>query len=215
MRTITTARLASGLLHPYAIQGVGTLPLILLHGYTDSWRSFETVLDRLPPHMRAVAYSQRGHGDADRPDHAYRPEDFASDLKHFMNALGIDRAVIAGHSMGANVALRFAIDHPGRTAGLALLGGYASLAANPVIADLWDSGVALLSDPVDPAFARDFQASTLARPVARGFMDMVVAESLKVPARVWRATLRACIDSDFTDDLVRIAAPTLILWGNR
>ncbi|MGE0716651.1 MAG: alpha/beta fold hydrolase, partial [Alphaproteobacteria bacterium] len=41
------------------------------------------------------------------------------------------------------------------------------------------------------------------------------AESLKVPARVWRATLRACIDSDFTDDLVRIAAPTLILWGNR
>ncbi|MCC7276529.1 MAG: alpha/beta hydrolase [Alphaproteobacteria bacterium] len=214
-RTISMVRLAGGLRLPCAIQGAGGIPLLLLHGYTDSWRSFAPLLDHLPGHLRAIAPTQRGHGEADRPAHGYRPEDFAGDVRHLLDALAIDRAVIAGHSMGSNVALRFAIDHPDRTAGLALLGAYTTLRGNPVIEELWAADVEPLRDPVDPAFARAFQESTLAQPVPAAFLDTVVAESLKVPARVWRDTLAACRDCDFTAEIATVRAPTLILWGAR
>jgi alpha-beta hydrolase superfamily lysophospholipase len=55
------------------------VPVILLHGITDSWRSFEPVLPHLPASIRAFALSQRGHGDSERPAAGYHPRDFAAD----------------------------------------------------------------------------------------------------------------------------------------
>lgn len=112
---VNSVELRSGVRLPYVEQGAprGT-PVLLLHGITDSWRSFERVLPHLPDSIRAFALSQRGHGDADRPTTGYRPQDFAEDLAAFMDALDLGPAVITGHSMGASIAQRFAIDHPGR-----------------------------------------------------------------------------------------------------
>src|SRR5688572_7520658 len=75
------------------------VPVLLLHGYTDSWRSFEPVLPFLPPGVRAFALTQRGHGDSDRPATGYHPDDFVSDVEAFLDALGIESAVVVGHSM--------------------------------------------------------------------------------------------------------------------
>ena len=213
--TFGTVALPHGLTLPYIEQGDPEGPPVLfLHGYTDSWRSFAGVLSHLPPRFRAIALTQRGHGDASRPAQGYHPRVFAADLAAFMDAVGIKDAVIVGHSMGSVVAQRFAIENPGRTRGLALLGAFATLNQNPVILDLWNTAVATLTDPVDPAFVRDFQQGTLARPVPPDFLDMIVAESLKVPAHVWRAALAGQMDEDVSGALGRIAAPTLILWGN-
>jgi len=52
-----------------------------------------------------------------------------------------------------------------------------------------------LRDPLEPAFARAFQESTLARPVPPRLLETVVAESLKVPARVWRATFQGFLET--------------------
>ena len=53
---------------PYVEQGDPSgVPMILLHGVTDCWRSFELVLPPLPASIRAFAVTQRGHGDAERP----------------------------------------------------------------------------------------------------------------------------------------------------
>ncbi|WP_119460284.1 alpha/beta fold hydrolase [Rhodospirillaceae bacterium SYSU D60014] len=212
---VKTIALPHGLTLPYVEQGDPEGPPVLfLHGYTDSWRSFARVLGHLPPRFRAIALTQRGHGDAGRPAAGYHPRVLAADLEDFMDALGIEEAVIAGHSMGSVVAQRFAIENPGRTRGLVLLGAFATLNGNPVIEDLWNSDIATLTDPVDPEFVREFQESTLARPVSPAFLDMVVAESLKVPAHVWRAALAGQMDEDVSGALGRIAAPTLILWGS-
>ena len=63
---------------PYVEQGDSSgVPVLLLHGVTDSWRSFERVLPHLPASIRAFALTQRGHGDADRPAAGYGPHDFA------------------------------------------------------------------------------------------------------------------------------------------
>lgn len=190
------------------------VPVLLLHGLTDSWRSFERVLPRLPRSIRAFALSLRGHGDADRPAAGYRPADFAADVAAFMDARGIARAVIAGHSMGSTVARRFALDDPERTLGLVLMGAFFTFQGNPAIAELWDA-VSNLEDPIDPGFALDFQQGTLAKGVPETYLDTVVQESLKVPARVWRAALAGLLEDDHLLEIGRITAPTLIVWGDQ
>jgi pimeloyl-ACP methyl ester carboxylesterase len=70
--------LASGVTLRYVEQGDRSgVSVLLLHGFTDSWRSFELVLPHLPTSIRAVALTQRGHGDADRPAAGCRTRDFA------------------------------------------------------------------------------------------------------------------------------------------
>jgi len=62
--------LSTGVTLPYVEQGdPGGVPVVLLHGYSDSWRSWELLLAEPPDDVHAFAITQRGHGDADRPAH--------------------------------------------------------------------------------------------------------------------------------------------------
>jgi non-heme chloroperoxidase len=213
---VSTIKLPNGVALPYVEQGEPSgVPLLLLHGVTDSWHSFEPVLPHLPASIHAFALTQRGHGDADRPTAGYRTRDFAEDVAAFADALGLAQAVIVGHSMGSTNAQRFAIDHPERTLGLVLAGSFATYRDNPVVMAFWESAVSGLTDPIDRDFVHQFQESTLARPVPEAFLDTIVRESLKVPARVWRAAFEGFLEDDCTGELVKIKAPTLILWGAR
>jgi non-heme chloroperoxidase len=199
---------------PYVEQGDPSgVPVILLHGYTDSWYSFEPVLPHLPGSIHAFALTQRGHGDADRPAAGYRTRDFAADVAAFADALALGPAVVVGSSMGSTNAQRFAIDHPERVLGLVLASSFATYRGNPTIVDFWQSGVSQLTDPIDPGFVREFQESTLAQPISPAFLDTVVQESLKVPARVWRAAFEGSLEDDFVSELDKIEAPTLLVWG--
>jgi non-heme chloroperoxidase len=207
--------LATGVTLEYVERGDRTgTPVVFLHGVTDSWRSFEPMLPHLPTSIRAIAVTQRGHGDSSRPD-AYRYTDFSADVAALLDALGIRAAVLVGHSMGSLVAQRFAIDHPDRTVGLVLLGAFPTIKRHPDVQALWDAALATLTDPVDPALAREFQVSTLAQPIAPTLLDTYVTESLKVPARVWKATFREFLDTDFSPALGRISAPTLVISGDK
>lgn len=157
--------------------------VLMLHGIADSSFSFSQVLPLLPPHVRYLVPDQRGHGESDRP-YGYTMDDFANDALHLMAALGIEEAVIIGHSMGSFVARRIAERAPDRVLKLVLVG----TALSPQNLVLADTMVAFetLTDPVSEAFVREFQLSTVSRPVPPEFMAHVIRESLKVPARVWR-----------------------------
>jgi non-heme chloroperoxidase len=72
-----------------------------------------------------------------------------------------------------------------------------------------------MKDPIDPAFVRAFQESTLARPVPRGFLEQVVRESMKAPAHVWQSTLKSLLEDDSSRMLRRIQAPTCVIWGDQ
>ena len=211
--TIKSVELPNRVKLPYVEQGDPSgIPVVLLHGVTDSWRSFEPVLPRLPESIHAFAVTQRGHGDADRPESGYRPRDFAADLAAFMDALDHGQAVIVGHSMGSYAAQRFAMDHPGRTLGLVLVGSFTNWRDNPAVAEYWEEALSTLEDPIDPEFIREFQESPLMEPA---FLETVVREALKVPARVWREAWRALMDTDHSGELGKIEAPTLIVWNDQ
>lgn len=213
--TVQRATLADGTTLPYVEYGPATgVPVVFLHGFTDSWRSFERLLPHLPTSIRAIAVTQRGHRGASQPDE-YTYQAMAGDLAALLDAVGIRSAVIVGHSMGGLVAQRFAINRPDRTRGLVLLGSFHTLRDHPAGRELWDAGVGTMRDPVDPAFVRGFQESTVATPIPAADMDTYVGESLAVPARVWQALMQEFMTADFSSEINRIAAPTLVVSGGK
>jgi non-heme chloroperoxidase len=212
---IKTAALANGLKLPYVQQGDPSgVPVVLLHAFADSWRSFERVLPHLPPWILAFAVTQRGHGDADKPASGYRVEDFTGDLVAFLDAVGLDAAMLVASSSASLTVQRFAADHPTRTLGIVLIGAPRTLRDKPAAAKFLDS-VRELSDPIDPAFVRDFVQATLSRPVPPDFLETLIAENLKAPAHVWKVTLEGLLEAVPATETAMITAPTLILWGDR
>lgn len=206
------ARLQDGPLIRYAEQGDPTgEPIVMLHGYTDSWYSFSRLLPLLlPGGYHIFAIDQRGHGCSERPLDGYTVDHFAADVDAFMEAVGVRRATLVGHSMGSMVARRVAERYPDRVSRLVLIG--AILGQNEATREL-QVAVEQLADPVSATFVRDFQASTVYAPVPDLFFEGVVAESLKVPARVWQAAIDGVNQFDDRADLGQITAPTLLLWG--
>lgn len=187
--------------------------LLFLHGYTDSSFSFSRVLPLVPPVYRSVTFDQRGHGDSERPADGYAMGDFAADAAAVLDALGIERATVVGHSMGSLVAQRLALDHPRLVARLVLVGSAAKGRNENVLALRAD--VVPLSDPVPRAFARKFQLSAMHAPVPETFVDEVVAASCKLPAHLWRSVLDNILAFDTAAELPRLRCPTLIVWGDQ
>jgi non-heme chloroperoxidase len=160
--------------------------LLMLHGITDSWRSFEPVLPWLPPHWHVLSITQRGHGGSDAGS-SYRTRDFAADAAALVAALGLPPVVVVGHSMGATNALRMAIDHPQHVQAVVAAGAFASFGDKPGLVDFVHDQVMGLQDPVPRDLAAAFQGDCLAGPVAPGLFDTMVDECLRTPAATWRA----------------------------
>jgi len=207
------AVLRDGLELPYVEQGdPDGVPVVLLHAWLDSRRCFDQLLAALPERIRAFAFDQRGHGDATKPLQGYGLRDFADDIGAFMDAVGLHAAVLAGASSGGYVAQRFAVDDPGRTLGLALLGSPRSLRGlRPPFAEV----VATIDDPIDAAFVRELNHGMLGREVPETIMEVLCEENLKVPARVWRDAFDGLLAAEAPLDTGPISAPTLIVWGAR
>jgi non-heme chloroperoxidase len=214
-REASRVLLASGVALSYVATGAPSgRTVVLLPGPTDSWRSYEPALDHFPRSIRAVAVSQRGHGDSDKPATGYRTEDFAADVVPLLDALGIERAVLAGHSGSCLVARRVALDHPARVAGLVLEASPSTLRGNARLAALVESVVATLDDPIDPAFARSFVADTSSERLAPELLDALASEVVKVPARVWKEMFAGLLAYDDLAEISRITAPALLVWGD-
>jgi non-heme chloroperoxidase len=212
---LSTVTLASGVTLSYAPTGDRSGPaVLLLPGPTDSWCSYRPVLDQLPSWLRIVAVSQRGHGDSDKPATGYRVEDFAADVVSALDGLGLERAVLVGHSGSCLVARRVAIDHPERVAGLMLEASPTTLRGDAGLTGFIDSVVAGLHDPIDPDFARSFVAGTSSAALAPDLLDELVGEVMKVPASVWQQMFAGLLGYDDLDQLGSITAPTLLLWGD-
>jgi len=212
---VSRVTLPSGLSLSYAERGNASERAVLfLPGPTDSWRSYQPVLDLLPRGIRGIAVSQRGHGDSDKPDAGYRIEDFAADVVPLLDSFGIEQAILAGHSGSCLVARRVALDHPDRVAGLVLEASPTTLRDDARLADFVETVVGGLDDPISPAFARSFVLDTSSERVAPELVDVLVGELLKVPAHVWRETFAALRGYDDRHELPQIEAPTLLVWGD-
>ncbi len=212
----TTPLLSTGVSLHHAEQGdQAGEAIVFLHGYSDSWFSFSRILPLLSPEYHAFALTERGHGESDKPECCYTVDDFAADVAAFMDAVGIGKATLVGHSGGSFMAQRVALSYPHRVSRFVLIGSATTLLNNEGLRELGKEMLAL-EDPVPPEFVREFQESTIYYPVPEEFLETVVSESLKLPARVWRDYWEGvALTVDHAAQLDGIDVPTLILWGEQ
>ena len=101
--------------------GSGERPFVLVHGLSGSRDDFADVLKPLASLGRTVAPDQRGHGGTTNAGEGYTLEQLTLDLAGFLDAMGIERCDLLGHSLGGMVALRLALAQPERLGSLVLM----------------------------------------------------------------------------------------------
>jgi non-heme chloroperoxidase len=211
---INTILLSSNVRLEYAEQGnPNGVAVIFLHGYTDSWHSFEKVMSYLPASIHVYSISLRGHGNSSKPERGYHPDDFAKDIADFIQQLDIKNPVLLGHSMGSSVVQSFISKYPLTASGIILAGAFADY-DNPELKD-FKQKIDRLSDPVDSIFAAEFQKSTAYRPVSGAMMKLFIEESMKLPAYVWKGVAAGWSSSGYTSQLTNYKSPALLIWGNK
>lgn len=93
----------------------GATPLVLVHGLSSAARAWSRVAEHFADRYHVIALDQRGHGDSDWvPADTYDTDSYVADLEAFVDALGLERFVLVGHSMGGHNAIAYTARHPER-----------------------------------------------------------------------------------------------------
>ncbi|MGH7359327.1 MAG: alpha/beta fold hydrolase, partial [Candidatus Rokuibacteriota bacterium] len=195
------------------------------------------------PDFRILAPDLRGHGESSMPDaeacsaepeQCFHPADFAADIAAFMDAMGINRAHIVGHSMGSLVAQELALDAPELVGRLVLIASAARTRDHAVIGEFLLAGLVegswkealvrqgyaypddvyeltpLDADPeVDRWLAENWVVEVTADPA---FLTSVLPETARTRMGTWVGVVRAMDAFDNTERLADLGVPTLVLW---
>lgn len=141
--------IAGDLTFHYVQWGERGTPIIFVHGITANAYCFQAFADSLASDHRVIAYDLRGRGDSDKPESGYGIPTHAEDLSDLIDTLGLDRPVVAGHSMGAFVSLYLAAHHPEKLSKLVLIDAGAPLPWKTGEAPAWLTGsIGRLGTPV-------------------------------------------------------------------
>jgi len=111
---------ANGIRQHYVIGGKGE-PLVLLHGWPETWWEYHKVMPALAQRYRVIAVDLRGGGDTDTPASGFDKKTMARDIRELIRVLGYSSVNIAGHDIGSMVAYSFAANHPEATRKVAML----------------------------------------------------------------------------------------------
>jgi len=189
-------------------------PLLLLHGFTDTSRSWSLIAPYLQEY-RLLIPDQRGHGAADAPACCYSTSVLADDARLFLDTLGIQRVMVAGHSMGSMVAMAMAAEYPERVSKIVLIG---STALAPVERGNWlFDQVGALKAPLDPnsPFMRDWHPANQPTRIDPVFAGAAMDELLAVPLHVWRGVMRELAHVPAGRHAADVKAQVLILSGGK
>jgi len=105
----------------YKEVGSGSQPFLFVHGWACNHNFFAPQIEYFSRFHRVIAADLCGHGASDAPQRQYTVPEFADDLAWLCGELGVERAVLVGHSMGGVIALQLAATHPELSAGVCLI----------------------------------------------------------------------------------------------
>jgi 3-oxoadipate enol-lactonase len=196
----------------YEQEGQGTA-LVLVHGLGADLHIWDNDVAVFARHHRVLRPDVRGFGASDKPPGRYSPAMFACDLDGLLKAGGVENAHVLGISMGGVIAQRLALDFPGRVRSLVLVStssevGQQSIAAWQRLADRierdgFDAQTADASRAFAPAFAKSHPE----------IVADIGRRNAACDPKGYAAAARAVSDYNWTADLPRLTAPTLILQG--
>ena len=198
-------------------------PVVLIHGYTDNARDWVPLIPYLSKRFRLILVDIRGHGSSGKPECCYGRLDFAYDIKLLLDALGVQKADIVGHSLGSIIAQTFAEYWPDRTARVVLIsstGGLPPDAHEKAPQFDFAAQIGRLKEPIDPDSPFMIAWWDSPTPVDPDFIRRERRDSAAIPLRVWLAVLDQGLSADnaYADlqrTLPRLKAPTLLIWGSK
>ena len=214
----------NGIQIAYETHGSGDTALLFVSGTgvtRHTWLPFQVPC--FAQHYTCIVYDHRGLGESDKPDEPYSTRGFAADAAGLLDALGIARAHVMGHSMGGRVAQWIALDHPQKVRALVLSGtGSGQVEGAPPLERgiPLDTAVEMIEQGYERYYAEHFGANEFMFP--REFMEQhrdLIAQREANAARTrppLRCYLRHVIARQCheTGDLVQnIQAPTLCIVG--
>ncbi|ESX45639.1 alpha/beta hydrolase [Mesorhizobium sp. C416B] len=184
-------------------------PLLLVHGFTDTSRSFLL----LAPHFtgrRLIMPDLRGHGGSQAGE-GYRAADFAEDMAGLIQRLRLGRPIVVGHSLGGMVSIMLAARRPELIGGLVILASTLKpdFGSDHQLID----GVAALRDPISPSDPFYDWWHGCRPGVPRAFLAGLAEDASAIPAARWRAILEEVRRTDLTAAARAVQAPTLIIAG--
>lgn len=214
--TVKAMREASGDVSILRAGAPGARPLVLLHGIGSNARSFEAVMSELAGSRPVIAWDAPGYGTSAPLEPAWPlTDDYVAALRGLLDRLGVGRVDLLGHSMGALIAARFAVLHPGRLGRLILASpalGYGTApeeALAPPAAARLDGMIAEGAERFAATrgprlvFARD--RAELVAGVVKGMSEV------KLPGYAQASRMLSC--ADLVADAARIKTPTLVVVG--
>lgn len=193
--------------------------VVLIHGYTDSARDWVPLVPYLSTRFRMILVDLRGHGRSDKPECCYTRWDFAYDVKLLLDALGVERADLVGHSLGSIIAQSFAENWPQHARRVVLISSSGGpRAGSPPRKPAYDyaSRIRQLSEPLDPDSPFMVEWWSSPTPVDEDFIRRERRDSAAIPLRVWLAVLdQGLVYEDLQRTLPRLKAPALLIWGSK
>ena len=192
---------------------------VLLHGVGSNARSFEPLVQALPPSIETIAWNAPGYGQSkplakDSP----APRDYAAALAAVMDRLGISRAVLVGHSLGSLFAASFAANYPERVSALALLSpalGYRVPAHEPLPPAV-QQRIDELNTFGGQAFAAKRAARLVGDPAQKPHVLAAVERAMAaVHPQGYAQALRALGAGDMLADLAAVSVPSLVAVGSK
>jgi pimeloyl-ACP methyl ester carboxylesterase len=195
-------------------------PLVCVHGFGGDKETWLLMSPWVPRRLRTVLLDLPGHGASSTiaGDRAHARAQ-AEVVVRFLDHLGIDRAILAGNSMGGGVALRVASDHPDRVRGLVLVASAAPVWIPNELSEALDRGENLLV-PDSREKTDAFLRTVTAKPprVPRAVQRYVTAERVARQGyldEIFRGWAGAAPDDNMPADLEAIDAPALVIHGAR
>lgn len=209
------ARLSDGA--EIALAGAGAGPVVLfLHGIGGSSRQWERALVSLGSRYCALAWDARGYGDS-RGAPVSRFSDFADDLFGVLDALGVEKALVVGHSMGGRILLEAARIDQSRFAGLVLSGAQSAYLEHMTPAErqsyVENRQALFAGEAMRPDAAARVAQSVLAPGTGQHIVDEMVESFMALKREGYLAALAASVGMDARDVLGRITVPTRVVGG--
>ena len=185
-------------------------PVLLLHGWGASAELFVPVFDGLVAGRRLIAPDLPGFGKTASPPEPWSVHGYADWAVSLLERLGVERCDVIGHSNGGRIGIVLAADHPARVRRLVLTD---SAGIRPRHGLRYRSAVAAYK-----ALRRAERLRVVPRPMrgaAKRRADRRGSDDFRAASGTMRATLVRLVNEDLTPVLPRIAAPTLLIWGER
>jgi pimeloyl-ACP methyl ester carboxylesterase len=208
-----TVKLVNGITMAYVEMGNTDGPYtLLLHGFGGTSRDWSLLAPYLKTrHLYAI--DLRGHGGSDAPQCCYGYADLANDATLFLDAMGIGKADVIGHSLGSLAAQLLAAQHPGQVDHLVLISSTTAADAGPG-SPIWNL-VMNLKAPVDPD--GDFMNAWYATPTPadQDFLAHARAETAAIKEQVWQGVAWGMALDDLASIAPLVKAPVLVLWGEK